>query len=50
VVEATTDQYAELVSFNHSAIQGKKGPSHEGRYRVPFLLTIDTPAGSTTCP
>jgi hypothetical protein len=50
VVEATSDQYAELVSFNHSAIQGKKGPSHEGRYTVPFMVTIDTPAGSTTCP
>ncbi len=52
VVEATTTQYAELISFNHSAIQGKKGPSHEGRFVVPFQLTIETnglPSGSATC-
>lgn len=35
-----TENYAELVSFNHSGIRRKAGPSHEGRYSVPFQLTI----------
>jgi hypothetical protein len=54
VVEAGPAQYAELVSFGHSNIQGKKGPSHEGRYVAPFKLTIQgnapLPIGTTTCP
>lgn len=53
VVEATTDDYAELVSFGHSNIQRRQGPSHEGRYKVPFRLTIETgtalPTGAATC-
>lgn len=38
--EATGGDVAELVSFAHSGIKGKNGPSREGHYRVPFKVTI----------
>lgn len=44
VVEASASQDAELVSFNHSGIRRKAGPSHEGLYSVPFRLTIEATA------
>ena len=47
VAYADTTQYAELVSFNHSGIRRKAGPSHEGRFVVPFAFTI-TASGVTT--
>jgi hypothetical protein len=39
---------AELVSFAHSAILRKSGPSHEGVYALPFSITIY--ADKATCP
>jgi hypothetical protein len=39
---------AELVSFAHSAILRKSGPSHEGQYALPFSITIT--ALSASCP
>lgn len=39
-VEATPDDRAGLLGFAHTGIQGKNGPSQEGTYIVPFLLTI----------
>jgi hypothetical protein len=39
---------AELVSFAHSAILRKSGPSHEGQYALPFSITIN--ALSASCP
>ena len=46
---ATTAQWAELVSFNHSGIRRKAGPSHEGQFVAPFLFEISAP-GVTTGP
>jgi len=39
---------AELVSFAHSAILRKSGPSHEGQYALPFSIMIS--ALSASCP
>jgi hypothetical protein len=39
---------AELVSFAHSAILRKSGPSHEGQYVLPFSFTITAPGAA--CP
>jgi hypothetical protein len=39
---------AELVSFAHSAILRKSGPSHEGQYALPFSITIY--ASKAICP
>jgi hypothetical protein len=39
---------AELVSFAHSAILRKSGPSHEGQYALPFSITIT--ALGASCP
>lgn len=44
-----TRQHAELVSFNHSGIRRKAGPSHEGQFVAPFSFTI-TADGVTTGP
>jgi hypothetical protein len=37
-----TNDVGELLSWVHSGIQHKNGPSHEGRFHVPFKLTITT--------
>lgn len=39
-VQAGLANRAELISFAHSRIRGKTGPSREGFYVVPFKLTI----------
>ncbi len=48
-----TGTLAELIAFNHSGIQGNKGPSHEGLFDAPFKLSIDSlgklPTASTVC-
>jgi hypothetical protein len=43
-----TGDQAELVSFAHSRILRKSGPSHEGQYALPFSITIT--ALSASCP
>lgn len=52
-VEAESDDIGELLSWAHSGIQGKNGPSREGRFRMPFKRTIDgtgpLPAGAVSC-
>jgi len=41
----------ELVSFSHSNILRKSGPSHEGQYILPFQITLTANApASPTCP
>lgn len=47
-----TDHLAELISFAHTGIRRKNGPSREGFFRVPFKLTLvaaTMPAGAVTC-
>lgn len=47
-----TDHLAELISFAHTGIRRKNGPSREGFFRVPFKLTLVAaamPAGAVTC-
>ena len=41
---------AELVSFAHSAILRKSGPSHEGQYALPFSIMITAPSASCPTP
>jgi hypothetical protein len=51
-VESTASHLAELVSFAHSGIRRKNGPSIEGFFRVPFKLTITAgalPPGAMSC-
>jgi hypothetical protein len=52
-VEAESDDIGELLSWAHSGIHGKNGPSREGRFLMPFKFTIDgtgpLPAGAVTC-
>lgn len=50
--EATTSELAALVSFAHSGIRRKNGPSQEGFFRMPFKATIavaSLPSGAVTC-
>ncbi len=53
-VEAYSDDIGELLSWAHSGIHGKNGPSREGRFNMPFKLTINAtgplPVGAVTCP
>jgi hypothetical protein len=52
-VEAESEDIGELLSWAHSGIQGKNGPSREGRFKMPFQFTIDAngplPSGAVTC-
>jgi hypothetical protein len=52
-VEAESDDIGELLSWAHSGIHGKNGPSREGRFNMPFKFTIGgtepLPAGAVTC-
>jgi len=52
-LEAESDDIGELLSWAHSGIRGRNGPSHEGRFNMPFKLTIvatgPLPAGAVTC-
>jgi hypothetical protein len=52
-VEAKSYYIGELLSWAHSGIHGKNGPSREGRFNMPFKFTIDAtgplPAGAVTC-
>lgn len=41
---------AELVSFAHSGILRKSGPSHEGQYALPFSIMITAPSASCPTP
>ena len=45
---AVAQPRAELVSFAHSGILRKSGPSHEGQYVLPFSFTITAPGAA--CP
>lgn len=53
-VEASLNDVGELLSWGHSGIRGKNGPSREGRFNMPFKATIFVPvslpawAGSCT--
>jgi hypothetical protein len=47
-VEAMSDDRAELLSWGHSGITRRNGPSHEGLFTAPFKITITAPAA--TCP
>jgi hypothetical protein len=51
-VEAMGDT-AELLSWEHSGITRHNGPSHEGKFIVPFKFTIEAtgalPSGAGTC-
>ena len=40
VASAGASERAELVSFSHSGIRRRNGPSREGVFVVPFKLTI----------
>jgi hypothetical protein len=42
IIRATIAQRAGLIGFSHSGIQGKKGPSREGTYILPFELNVTT--------
>jgi hypothetical protein len=52
-VEAGSAQSGELLSWAHSGIRGKNGPSHEGVFTMPFKVTIDAtgpvPTSGVTC-
>jgi len=51
-VEATGAHLAELISFVHSGIRKRNGPSREGFFSVPFKATIvanSLPGGAVTC-
>ena len=51
-VDADATHLAQLVSFSHSGIRRKNGPSVEGFFRVPFRLTIVAaalPPGAVSC-
>jgi hypothetical protein len=51
-VEAGTDHVGELLSWGHSGIRGKNGPSREGRFNMPFKATIVSnglPTGAGSC-
>lgn len=51
-VEADVTHLSALISFSHSGIRRKNGPSVEGYFRVPFKLTIVAealPPGAVTC-
>jgi hypothetical protein len=44
------DGRAELVSFAHSNLLRRSGPSHEGQYVLPFSITITAPDASCPAP
>lgn len=51
-VDADDSHLSALISFAHSGIRRKNGPSIEGYFRVPFRLTIvaeTLPPGAVTC-
>ena len=52
-VEAGTGDVGELLSWGHSGIRGKNGPSREGRFNMPFKATIfvsnGLPVGAGSC-
>jgi hypothetical protein len=51
-VEAGTYDVGELLSWGHSGIRGKNGPSREGRFHMPFKATIvatNIPDGAGDC-
>ena len=48
IVEAALTDVAELLSWNHSGIFRRNGPSREGRFFLPFKLTLNA-TSPVTC-